>query len=97
MMAQPPPNPIAYGDKQMHQFRPTSETAQAARDALSAAGVKARVRTLRFSVRVCLEGELCDATRALAAAALSMAGLSGVMGSPLAWERGYQAFAYAVR
>lgn len=79
------------------QMTPTATDADAARFVLSLSGIKARVRRLRFSLRICLEGEVTDAIRAKATAALADADLFGVLGGQLSWEQGYQAFAYKVR
>jgi hypothetical protein len=74
---------------------PTASIAHEAREALSAAGVSARVRQLRFSVRVCPDHPT-DTDRLLATSALDCIGLRGVCNTDLTWEAGYQAFAYKV-
>jgi len=81
----------------MQQFAPTKTDADAARFVLGLEGIKARVKLCRFSVRVCLVGEVTDAIRAKARASLADADLRGVLGSELSFEGGYQAFAYKVR
>lgn len=81
----------------MNRSQPTKTDADAARFVLELSGIKARVRLLRFSVRVCLVGEITDAIRVKAREALADADLRGVTGGALSWEGGYQAFAYKVR
>lgn len=87
---------INYGDKPMRQFRPTKTDADAARFVLSISGIKARVKLLRFSVRICLEGDITDEIRTKAREALADADLRGVLGGELSFAGGYQAFAYKV-
>ena len=81
----------------MQQFRPTKTDVEAARLVLSISGIKARVALQRFSVRICLLGDVTDEVRSLAREALADADLRGILGGELSFEGGYQAFAYKVR